>query len=736
MLKNALFIFVFLGCISLLYGQDCGTIASQDDVNYINRFIKNGNSLHHHSNGRLSSSTAFVEIPIKFHFVVQEEGDLGATDEQADALLAKMNTIYAPASMGFFHVGEYNRIVDPDNYNFDSPNEGAVAVGNEVRNTINVFFFGTARSNGSPVCGYARFPGNGPDRIVVAYSCVLGGATTLEHELGHYFSLYHTHGKTNNGTTDERVDGSNCTVAGDDICDTPADPNLSGKVTNCVYNGGETDANGEGFQPDPSNIMAYSPDACQDYFSPGQFERIRNGFENGRNYLDFVTDDLVVNFSFSSSEGCIGDEIMFSSSGFGVTDWEWEFEGGNPATSTDPNPTVSYATGGLFDVSLTGIANGGERVTFTREDLIFIDDPLSRLIDDGRTNNFDNNEIDSDIVVDNPDNFLTFELVNINSSNDAGYSLLVDNFNYDAQNLPQSDKLQFLPLQTSGLKGVRVKLKAAYQSRRIEGDDLIIINDSLKVNLKTSCSSEGISLINTGGLELAGGINSPVANNSSVRYTPSSPDEWVEFSEYYTISDGDEFVAIDIESVGYNGNSLYLDDIDVIPDYSVNAPTGLIAELNANTVTLEWEDNSANELGFTIERSLNTGDFEVIGQVNSSEIEYTDNTVVSGNQYAYRVFANGYDTNVSATSNEVQIDANVLSVDQVDQLVLYPNPVKRYLNIELEDIEEVIISDLSGKSMRVEITGNRIDMINLTSGIYLIDIKTQDKTYKSKIVKE
>ncbi|MDB4163520.1 PKD domain-containing protein, partial [Saprospiraceae bacterium] len=35
------------------------------------------------------------------------------------------------------------------------------------------------------------------------------------------------------------------------------------------------------------------------------------------------------------------------------TEWSWTFEGGNPATSTEQNPTVTYSTPGTFDVSLT-----------------------------------------------------------------------------------------------------------------------------------------------------------------------------------------------------------------------------------------------------------------------------------------------------------------------------------------------------------------------------------------------
>lgn len=56
----------------------------------------------------------------------------------------------------------------------------------------------------------------------------------MVHEAGHCLGLYHTH-ETAFGT--ESTNGSNCITAGDKICDTPADPNLLGNTSSCIYNG-------------------------------------------------------------------------------------------------------------------------------------------------------------------------------------------------------------------------------------------------------------------------------------------------------------------------------------------------------------------------------------------------------------------------------------------------------------------------------------------------------------------
>lgn len=52
--------------------------------------------------------------------------------------------------------------------------------------------------------------------------------------------------------------------------------------------------------------------------------------------------------------GCADLEVQFEDmSSANVTSWAWTFAGGTPATSTDQNPTVTYATAGQYDVVLT-----------------------------------------------------------------------------------------------------------------------------------------------------------------------------------------------------------------------------------------------------------------------------------------------------------------------------------------------------------------------------------------------
>jgi PKD repeat protein len=58
-------------------------------------------------------------------------------------------------------------------------------------------------------------------------------------------------------------------------------------------------------------------------------------------------------FSANTQTGCAGDMIQFTdSSSDNTTGWNWTFEGGTPATSTEQNPSVTYSTPGTYSVTL------------------------------------------------------------------------------------------------------------------------------------------------------------------------------------------------------------------------------------------------------------------------------------------------------------------------------------------------------------------------------------------------
>jgi len=114
--------------------------------------------------------------------------------------------------------------------------------------------------------------------------CASNGST-LTHELGHSFSLLHTHSSSNG---EELVNGSNCSSAGDLLCDTPADPKLSSSTvsSNCEYIGTELDNQQNAYSPDPKNFMSYSRKECRTLFSPQQLAQMQDYYDIEGGFLD------------------------------------------------------------------------------------------------------------------------------------------------------------------------------------------------------------------------------------------------------------------------------------------------------------------------------------------------------------------------------------------------------------------------------------------------------------------
>jgi len=100
-------------------------------------------------------------------------------------------------------------------------------------------------------------------------------------------------------------------------------------------------------------------------------------------------------FLFDTDNGCIPFDVSFTdASSMNVTGWEWSFEGGTPASSTDPSPTVSYGTTGVFDVQLIVDSPAGKD-TLNMMELISSDDVPNVLFSYIQTTEFDfefNNE--------------------------------------------------------------------------------------------------------------------------------------------------------------------------------------------------------------------------------------------------------------------------------------------------------------------------------------------------------
>jgi len=77
---------------------------------------------------------------------------------------------------------------------------------------------------------------------------------------------------------------------------------------------------------------------------------------------DDSEEQLEISFTASNTSIGNGDTVQFNSSSVSnISSYNWIFEGGSPATSSEPNPEVVYSTPGAFDVELTVTVNGTQK---------------------------------------------------------------------------------------------------------------------------------------------------------------------------------------------------------------------------------------------------------------------------------------------------------------------------------------------------------------------------------------
>lgn len=219
-------------------------------------------------------------VPIAPHIVRRSDGTGGLSEARYHQANADANLHYQDAQIVFYTKGTIDYIDDDDFYfNIDTYEEiDALRTTNTVPDAVNIYFTEVLNVPGGALCGISAFTFSSVQAIAMRNSCTandagLGNHSTYSHEIGHYFDLFHTH-ETAFGL--EYVDGSNCDIAGDLLCDTPADPRLGSSNVNtaCQYIGSTLDPQGDPYDPDPTLLMSYSLKHCRDLFTPQSLDQV------------------------------------------------------------------------------------------------------------------------------------------------------------------------------------------------------------------------------------------------------------------------------------------------------------------------------------------------------------------------------------------------------------------------------------------------------------------------------
>ncbi len=270
--------------------QYCGTVFTQEQIDNIHKTSKHGQQNQYRKNRSIS------RIPIQIHIIRKSNGTDGLDASSVPGIINRLNNNFANANMSFYQCNDINYIDSDAYYDLNGLEQIQVDRRNNVSNVINIYFANSVHNGVSRVCGFTTY-NNASDYIFIKNGCTGTRKNTVSHEIGHYFSLIHTHGISNTNVTDELVNGSNCSTAGDQICDTPADPNLSGGLLNrqCQYIGTAIDINGDAYRPNPNNIMSYGRSRCFTTFTPQQNARMVNDLVNVKYYLSCTSSSKTLN---------------------------------------------------------------------------------------------------------------------------------------------------------------------------------------------------------------------------------------------------------------------------------------------------------------------------------------------------------------------------------------------------------------------------------------------------------
>lgn len=308
-------------------------------------------------------------------------------------------------------------------------------------------------------------------------------------------------------------------------------------------------------------------------------------------------DTPYAHFDQSRAYLCEGESMNFSDMSVGNTpEWEWSFEGGNPDTSSEANPEITYDTAGEYDVTLT-VSNANGESSSTCEACIIV------LPADGSEPPMIEGFEDSDEFQDL--NWYTNEggwEITDDAAVSGSQSAFIHNYNIDVESIHE---LWSEPVDLSDVpdnETALISFEYAYCQMAPNNDD------RLRLFISEDCSQTWTLRGQWAGLE-----DLQTAALQEDNFVPGEND-WI--YEVVEIPTGDlsSTTSFMFAFTNDNGNNLYIDDINIWSD-EVS-----VSEVFEDLVEL-WPNPVSDAININVQTSCHMTIFDIQGkQVASNSL--------------------------------------------------------------------------------------------------------------------
>ncbi len=381
------------------------------------------------------------------------------------------------------------------------------------------------------------------------------------------------------------------------------------------------------------------------------------------------------------------------------TSWEWTFEGGEPATSSEQNPSVSYRMSGTFLVSLTVSNNAGS-------------DTKLGYIDVAKGGGVDGDYC----IASNSDDAVSISNVSlgdINNDSDFGANGYSD-FTKISTEVENGNEYAIAVSTSNSWTYNTIKAWADWNQ---DGDFSDLGEEILYDGFQHVTQDQFTGSFTVPADAKQGGTRMRVRLAYSVDPSPCDARNGIGETEDYVLIVKQETIAPSI-------------------------PTGLyITDLGEHGFNLLWLASSDNVSVTAYEILL---DDQVIATVNGSELSYAFNNLDPNTEYKLKVRAMDAAGNKSDTSDLLTVTTDVstsLDTDEATtELRIFPNPNRGSFTIQLPEVaEDCILTIISTKGERIKQIKNfsssvKLNLTNTPSGVYFVEIKSETNTFSSKLV--